>query len=97
MCIITDHKQLLYIWFSHTRCLCLQRLDEKKRRIRRGEGVQHALHGRPSNNRKKPETMQQFVDFVKEHRVLDKMDGDKAVYRLGYVVVFRFIAWGMWG
>lgn len=31
--------------------------------------------------------MQQFVDFVKENRVLDKMDGDKAVYRLGYAVV----------
>ena len=48
----------------------LQRIRDKKRRVAKGvENTKHGLCGRPSNNRKNPYTLDQFVEFIIINRV----------------------------
>lgn len=62
----------------------LKRLQERIKRELRGELTRHGLFGRPSNNRKKPETLRQFTDFVKANRIEanDEDGGAKVRYML---------------
>jgi hypothetical protein len=71
----------------------MQRLTERKKMVIRGEEQTHALNGRPSNNRKKPETLQQFMAFVKANRYLDPTDPSGNKYRLKCVYTCLVTRW----
>jgi len=60
----------------------LRRLQEKRRKDLLGESTRHGLSGRPSNNRKKPETLQQFCEFVESCREAELTADGQVSYKL---------------
>eukprot|EP00123_Amoebidium_parasiticum_P012535 comp21430_c1_seq1/m.29541 comp21430_c1_seq1/g.29541 ORF comp21430_c1_seq1/g.29541 comp21430_c1_seq1/m.29541 type:complete len:545 (-) comp21430_c1_seq1:587-2221(-) len=84
-----DDSEMLY----HTKCVLrlfnitkgrLLKLQKMKfRALEKSDAKTHGLCGRRSNNSKKPETLTEFLAFVKQHRVVDHYGPENApVYRL---------------
>eukprot|EP00123_Amoebidium_parasiticum_P016549 comp23488_c0_seq1/m.39298 comp23488_c0_seq1/g.39298 ORF comp23488_c0_seq1/g.39298 comp23488_c0_seq1/m.39298 type:complete len:548 (-) comp23488_c0_seq1:993-2636(-) len=87
--VFDDKGQCLY----HSDCILrafgiskgrLRRLRDRQQNNMAGNTIQHGLCGRRSNNSKRPETLQQFIDYVRTHRSVDHFhpQSKKPVYRL---------------